>query len=222
MRFLCLHGLGTNGKVLETQTAAIRAGLGDGHTYEFVDGTVPWPKAPELGDLFSDDEQYLAYYDPYNAESMLKALHQLERYIEEEGPFDAIMGFSHGCALSSTLLLGRACEKSRWQIPFKCAIFLAAGGPVSWKALHDGEVIWLDKSYNKSQITIPTAHVWALNDKWGLSMSAVLEQLSIPQMRHSHIHREGHTVPGRRSPETLRAAIKVIRRTIQEVETRSS
>ncbi|KAK6539087.1 hypothetical protein TWF694_010627 [Orbilia ellipsospora] len=218
MRFLCLHGLGTNSKVFETQTAAIRAELGDEHTYEFVDGTVSWTKAPELGDLFSDDDQYLAYYDPYNSESMLRALHQLEAYIQQEGPFDGVMGFSHGCALSSTLLLGRASEKGQWQNPFKCAIFLAAGGPVSWSALHDGEVIWLDRSYTKSQISIPTAHVWALNDKWGPSMSAVLEQLCIPQVRHGHVHNEGHTVPGRRSPETLRAAMKAIRRTIQEVE----
>ncbi|KAF3919042.1 hypothetical protein ABW21_db0201747 [Orbilia brochopaga] len=172
----------------------------------------------ELGDMFADDDEYLAYYDPYNAESMVTALRQLEKYIEVEGPFDGIMGFSHGCAMSSTLFLGKATENKSWQNPFKCAIFFAAGGPLSWEDLHKGQCIWLDKTYNKSQINIPTAHVWALNDKWGPSMSAVVEHLSIPQVRHSHVHNEGHTVPGRRSPQTLRAALKTVRRTLNEVE----
>ncbi|KAJ6259244.1 hypothetical protein Dda_6143 [Drechslerella dactyloides] len=174
--------------------------------------------------MFSDDDEYLAYYDPYNAQSMLTALHQLEKYIEEEGPFDGFLGFSHGCALTSTLLLGRASEKSRvpWQNPFKCAIFLAAGGPLDWEALHNNKLIWLDKSYNRSMINIPTAHIWAMNDKWGPSMSAVLEQICAPQARHGIVHNEGHTVPGRRSPEVLRGAIKAIRRTLQEVDTIAS
>ncbi|KAF3202890.1 hypothetical protein TWF192_008435 [Orbilia oligospora] len=148
MRFLCLHGLGTNSKVFETQTAAIRAELGEEHEYEFVDGTVPWPKAKELGDLFSDDDEYFAYYDPFDAESMLKALFQLEEYIEEEGPFDAVMGFSHGAALSSTLLLGRGTEREGWQSPFKLAVFLAGGGPLSWEALHKNQTIRLDRDYD--------------------------------------------------------------------------
>ncbi|KAK6525867.1 hypothetical protein TWF281_010911 [Arthrobotrys megalospora] len=218
MRFLCLHGLGTNSKVFETQTAAIRAELGEEHEYEFVDGTLPWPKAKELGDLFSDEDEYLAYYDPLSAESMLNALFQLENYIEEEGPFDAVMGFSHGGALSSTLLLGRGTERAGWQSPFKLAVFLAGGGPLSWDALHKNQTVLLDREYNLSRIRIPTAHIWALNDELGPSMSGVLEQLCTPNLRHGYVHNDGHTVPGTRSPETLRGTLRTIRRALRDAQ----
>ncbi|EPS42290.1 hypothetical protein H072_3761 [Dactylellina haptotyla CBS 200.50] len=222
MHFLCLHGLGTNSKVLETQTAAIRAELGDGHTYDFVDGAVPWPKAPELGDMFSDNDQYFGYYDPHNAQSMYKALLDLENYIETEGPFDGLLTFSHGGALSSSLLLGKAAESiedgidSKWKNPFKCAIFLCSGVPWSLEHLRKNELVRLDRNFG-SQISIPTAHVWALNDVWG-DMSAVVEALCLPQVRHSSIHSEGHTVPTKRTPEIFRSAVNAIRRTIWEVE----
>jgi hypothetical protein len=64
MRFLCLHGIGTNNHVLEMQTgithtlndtremlllkdlaATVRYELGDTHTYEFVEGTERAPIA---------------------------------------------------------------------------------------------------------------------------------------------------------------------------------
>lgn len=46
MRFLCCHGRGTNSLILETQLAALRHELGDGHIYDFVEGTVPASLAP--------------------------------------------------------------------------------------------------------------------------------------------------------------------------------
>ena len=45
MHFLCLHGRGTNGRIFEAQTAAIRQAVGSGHTYEFIDGGVVAPAA---------------------------------------------------------------------------------------------------------------------------------------------------------------------------------
>ncbi|KAK6510202.1 hypothetical protein TWF481_004918 [Arthrobotrys musiformis] len=222
MHFLCLHGIGTNSKVFETQTAAIRTELGDGHTYDFVEGTLDWPKAPELGSLFSDDDQYFAYYDPYNATSFRTAILQLEEYIKVEGPFDGVLAFSHGAALSSTLLLGQlqatsdGIDRGSTLNPFKCAIFLAAGIPWNLESLKKDELVRLDREYG-SRISIPTAHVWAANDPLGPSMSAVLEDLCVPQVRHVYIHNEGHTVPGRRSPETLRNTINVIRRVLWDV-----
>ena len=48
MRFLCLHGMGTNSRIFEAQTAAIRYLLGSEHTFEFIDGAVPTPMAPSM------------------------------------------------------------------------------------------------------------------------------------------------------------------------------
>ena len=48
MRFLCLHGMGTNSRIFEAQTAAIRYLLGSEHTFEFIDGAVPTAMAPSM------------------------------------------------------------------------------------------------------------------------------------------------------------------------------
>ncbi|KAK6334104.1 hypothetical protein TWF696_002606 [Orbilia brochopaga] len=225
MRFLCLHGLGTNSKVFETQTAAIRAELGDGHTYDFVEGTKKWEKAPELGSLFSNDDDYFAYFDPRNPSEIYKAIMDLEKFIEAEGPFDGVIAFSQGASLVSSLLIkqgylnGSATEKAANY--FKCAIFIAAGSPISLDALQRNEVELLTEG-SELRIYIPTAHIWATNDPVGPAMSAVLQALCAPQVRHAYVHNEGHIVPGTRSPDSLRAAVNVIRRVIWDVNSASS
>ena len=41
MRFLCLHGMGTNSKILESQLAPICAQLeAEGHEFVYVDGQI--------------------------------------------------------------------------------------------------------------------------------------------------------------------------------------
>ncbi|KAK6504589.1 hypothetical protein TWF481_006528 [Arthrobotrys musiformis] len=212
--------MGTNNKVLETQTAAIRAELGDEHTYDFVEGTLPWPKAPDLGLLFSDDDDYFSYFDPSDTGSLHRAILDLRRYIQVEGPFDGILAFSQGATLASTLLLAEQGELDRYQegnysSAFKCAIFLAAGYAWSFPALKDNKWARVDET-SGLRIQIPTAHVWAHNDHLGPDVGTTVAALCVPATRHTYIHDEGHTVPGRRSPEKLNSALKIVRRVIWE------
>lgn len=48
MHFLCLHGMGTNSRIFEAQTAAIRYTLGSQHTFKFLDGAVPAQMAASM------------------------------------------------------------------------------------------------------------------------------------------------------------------------------
>lgn len=48
MRFLCLHGMGTNSRIFEAQTAAIRHNLGSQRTFAFSDGAVPVQMAASM------------------------------------------------------------------------------------------------------------------------------------------------------------------------------
>lgn len=165
--------------------------------------------------MFADDDEYLAYYDPYSPESVYRGLLQLEKYIEVEGPFDGVIAFSQGGAMATSLLLGRNAEGTPYT-PFKCAVFLAAGVPWSLEALQHNELVRLDKSF-ATRISIPTAHVYASNDIWG-DMSETVEALCAPQVRHGYVHELGHTIPGRRTPEILKSSLSVIRRALWEVD----
>jgi hypothetical protein len=48
--------------------------------------------------------------------------------VEEEGPFDAVMGFSQGSAMAATIMLHEAQKKSHPQ-PFKMGVFLSTTMP---------------------------------------------------------------------------------------------
>ena len=136
MRFLYLHGMGTNSRIFEAQTAAIRYAMGPQHTFEFLDGAVPTQIAPGIAsflsfflshraylgsveqlvltysagiELFvSSSDEYLQYADYMSSESCRKALSDLEMYIAEDGPFDGVMAFSQGAVVAVSMLLQRA------------------------------------------------------------------------------------------------------------------
>jgi len=129
MRFLCLHGMGTNSHIFEMQTAALRYELGDHHTYEFVEGTIETPIAPELKCYLSTGDTYFAYFDQNSLSTCRKALSDLETFIQTDGPFDGVMAFSQGAALASTLIVKKFLQDPCGQTLnpiFKCAIFRVA------------------------------------------------------------------------------------------------
>ena len=118
--------MGTNSRIFEAQTAAIRYTLGPQHTYEFVDGSVPTKMAPgmlipilvhargwgaaliratAIEPFVSPSDEFLQYADDASSDSCLRALLDLEAYIEEDGPFDGVMAFSQGAGLAASLLI---------------------------------------------------------------------------------------------------------------------
>ena len=81
---------------------------------------------------------YLCYYD-IPLESKVRAAQQyISEILEEEGPFDGILGFSQGAALAASILLEQERSDSRRHDPdstaFKFAIFICATRP--WDVNH--------------------------------------------------------------------------------------
>lgn len=102
-----------------------------------------WTDPPTDGDLRSISDAYQLIYD----------------LIEEEGPFDAIMGFSLGATLACAFLLHHA-DKYPFDMPFvhfKYAIFIAGSAP----RVSD-TIDLLPNTY--STVTIPTLHIAGKQD----------------------------------------------------------
>ncbi|EHK99374.1 putative Uncharacterized hydrolase C22A12.06c [Glarea lozoyensis 74030] len=190
MKFLCLHGYGTNNKVFEMQTAALRYELGTHHTFEFVEGTVPAPMDPELQSLFSPSEQAFSYFDTFSTQSCQTALQNLTTYIQVEGPFDAILAFSAGATLAATYLAQSPNH------PFKCAIFLSGVSPIDPIVLKTGVFRSLDPETDGEMIVIPTAHVYGKRDTKFPGSSAILEKLCVGEKKAVLVHEGGHPIPG--------------------------
>ncbi|KAJ5721629.1 uncharacterized protein N7483_009563 [Penicillium malachiteum] len=215
MRFLCFHGRGTNNQILETQLAALRHELGDSHTYDFVEGILPASLAPELVGIFPLEGAYYDYFSHESAESVNKALDDLSQFIALEGPYDGIIAFSIGAALSATYLIRERITNPDKPLSFKCAIFLCGGAPLDPNALARGEVSLLDPVPGRPFLSgLPTAHIWGRNDTlWGYR-SERLSSVCDPEEQTIFLHDEGHAVPGARAKDALLNSVRAIRRTV--------
>ncbi|KAH8426119.1 uncharacterized protein LDX57_003861 [Aspergillus melleus] len=204
-------------QILESQIAALRHELDNSvHTYDFVEGTVSAPLAPELRAFFPTSQTYFDYFSVESADSVRKALEDLSRFIEVEGPYDGIMAFSMGGSLAATYLVQQAIRHPERPLPFKCAIFLSGANPIDPIGLEDGQVRLLNPELDGDQLLagFPTAHIWGRADKEYCQGSEALFALCDPKERTVFLHEEGHTVPGARAKEELLASVRVIRRTI--------
>ncbi|KAF2010558.1 hypothetical protein BU24DRAFT_318592, partial [Aaosphaeria arxii CBS 175.79] len=132
MKFLCLHGIGTNNEIFKSQTAALRYALGSDHENPFAQGSVPWEVAQELQGVAQGQQKYFGYFDPSHASTYLEAYYQLDDFLKREGPFDGVFAFSQGAGLTIAYMARERVEHPNSVPAFKCAVLLsptAVGDP---------------------------------------------------------------------------------------------
>ncbi|KAI3400338.1 hypothetical protein diail_3355 [Diaporthe ilicicola] len=126
MRILCLHGHGTNARILEAQLERLRAKLPHDWVFEFLDGEMEAAPAPGVEAVFPGP--YLCYHgEPI--EDDVKAAHEfLLEVVRDEGPFDIVVGFSQGAALAAAVI-ARHEKQGDADRMFKLAVFIGASMP---------------------------------------------------------------------------------------------
>ncbi|KAK4118271.1 hypothetical protein N657DRAFT_651448 [Parathielavia appendiculata] len=127
MRFLCLHGMGTNSEIYEAQLAPIRGHLGAEHEFVFVDGAIECEPAHGVADIFPPP--FFCYYSKPTRSQLQAAYDLVEEVLEEDGPFDGVFGFSQGGALIASMLLQRCRTDPGAPDLFRVAIFTCASLP---------------------------------------------------------------------------------------------
>ncbi|KAI0875890.1 serine hydrolase FSH [Hypoxylon argillaceum] len=211
MRFLCLHGRGTTAKIFEMQTARICQALGRDHQFVFANGNVP--AQPDAGAAAISDE-YFGYVGSSIPEHE-DLYHDLLDIVNNQGPFDGLMGFSEGGAVAAWMLI----ENSRHPLtfgPFKCAIFFSAAVPFDPDVVRSGIVKPVDPAIEGEMIKIPTAHAWSSENDVNEKAAQSLASLCSAKVRETFVHTLGHNVPGSKSDsEALAGALRIIERTIE-------
>lgn len=206
--------------------------LEDGHEYEFVEGTFDSPMSegehfsvkhfaclmtqpiiltqaahtPGIESLASKDHRFYSLWNPDEPSTLVEALAQLDRYVEDEGPFDAVLGFSAGCTLASIYMMQK--QQQGRQQPFKCAVFLSCG-PISTEmgllGLQQG-----GPNGPNQRLRIPTAHIWGSADEVSTTSGAELFELcEAGPKRQMLVHDGGHEVPRK---DYLTESVHVIRK----------
>lgn len=114
-------------------------------------------------------------------QSAQEALDYLYRIMEEDGPFDGIIGYSEGATVAATLILH---EQRRFEMDgtppmFKCALFFAGWPPMNPEL---DSIVLADES--DLTITIPTCHVSKLHHFGDLSLHKLVANFNVLQLDH--------------------------------------
>ncbi|KAL2863131.1 uncharacterized protein BJX67DRAFT_384988 [Aspergillus lucknowensis] len=214
MHFLCLHGTGTSSKILEMQTAAFRYELGDGHTYDFVEGTFSESLAPEFKAFIPTETVGFSYFDLDPTRASLQPVQDFEAFLAAEGPYDGVIAFSQGIILASTLILQNMQEQK--PSPFKCAIFFSPRlGPMDYREFQkSGTVNEIRADQHAGVMTVPTALIWGSEDP-DRPKAVEMQKLFSEGALFTYMHSGGHTVPGVGSHLDLMRSVNVARRAIE-------
>jgi hypothetical protein len=174
----------------------------------FVDGLVESSPDPAIGDIF--EGPYYQWFtfssEPTESDvtSMFDAFELLYEVIEEEGPFDCVMGFSQGASLAYLFLLYHAL-KHPLDPPyalFKYAVFFSGAAlPDAWSiGCTEGDL-------RNMVLQIPSLHVCGEMDEL-LEHSLILLERCVKGATSVIMHKLGHEIPKDRA--TVHSIVKAI------------
>lgn len=214
------------------QTAALRYQIGDDHTFEFVQGTIPWPMAPggwydptfivpnltgpELSAISNSEDAHYAYFDPEHAPSYLTAFSMLDTFLAAEGPFDGVLAFSQGAGLATMYMARKKLERPDAEAPFRCAILCsptAVGDPFHWFAT--GEMRRLEQLPRAVRIDTPTAMIWGSRDDYATHIPSLCN-LFLGKVFWHYVFDGGHELPSLSVEESIGGSVKIARRAVTQ------
>ena len=144
-------------------------------------------------------------------------------FIEEEGPFDGVMGFSQGAGLAVSYLIHQTQEKpktSRSSPRIRCAILFSGGAKDDPRGLFgNGPRRAMSLEEDGEVIEIPTLHVWGHKDPNYPEFGPVLLGLCEKGEREEFFHDGGHEIPGAKDAAAVEKVAKLFKRTVQRAET---
>ncbi|GAQ42222.1 hypothetical protein AtubIFM57143_007878 [Aspergillus tubingensis] len=204
--------MGANAQVLEIQIAAITSSFPE-HEFVFAEGLEPCLPDPKVQSFLSGP--YLCYYSCPTPTQMHEAFTLIREVMDEDGPFEGVIGFSQGAALAASMILQHQKDNPTAMPLFDLAIFLGASLPFdmdsslalrSIVAMHhrpngypdgagDDPLILqqYDPRTTNLRIEIPTLHVIGRTDPFRQQGELLVELSSgdaIPV-----VHDAGHIVP---------------------------
>lgn len=156
------------------------------------------------------DGPFLSFYDWESAASVREAYQLVYEVIDEQGPFDGVMGFSQGGSLASSFLFHHmaTCPSQPVEQLFRFAIVICSGNPFdargpSTRRYHPDEDL--------ARIPIPTANIVGRKDD-EYSRQLLLHRLCDARRATIYDHGGGHEIP--RHAAAVRGMSEAITRAI--------
>ncbi|KAM0794170.1 serine hydrolase FSH [Usnea florida] len=197
LKFLCLHGAGTREDILESQMRGLIHNLekDNSASFVYVGGETSCGPGPGIEQIY--EGPFYSYYNwprrldnqDDDEQSMQRAYKLLDDIIDTEGPFDGILGFSHGATLAFAFLVHHASKHAWGPMPVRCAVFFSAMPPFQ---LDKEDRFVYDQGLRK--LSIPSVHVVGKSD-FVREHSLKLYALCDPATTTLVVHSKGHEIP---------------------------
>lgn len=203
LRLLCLHGWGTSEKILRSQLSGLIGNLQKDNkaTFHFLEGEVDSDAGPGIANYY--DGPYYSYYrfprtfslEDADETDILEAYELLYETISLHGPFDGVLGFSHGGTLAAGFLIHHAKQQRAGILPleaplFRCAIFVNSLPPFH---MNSGQHPVIDEDLD-GYITIPCVSIAGAQDPL-FNCSLALHRICDSRSSTFVVHGKGHDVP---------------------------
>ncbi|KAE8394609.1 serine hydrolase FSH [Aspergillus alliaceus] len=137
MKILCLHPWGTSAEIFEKQISVVCNLLGETHNYVFLDA--PFHVVLQKGPFY-------CWYEGLSSAQVKSAHDFILDTIEEEGPFDGVIGFSQGASLALSILYHHEVYQPHQPPPFRFAVFFCSILSISPDAQFNADII---KKYSR-------------------------------------------------------------------------
>ncbi|SPN99926.1 related to DUF341 family oxidoreductase [Cephalotrichum gorgonifer] len=217
IKLLCLHGAGCNGNILRNQLAPLARAFGGGGGVDFHCVSAPneVDEAPGVAAYYSGP--YLSWLEFPKTDTdqaiptanLDAAMEYIDEIVEEDGPFNGILGFSQGATMAFCYLHHRLRMRPFDPpfIPFACAIFISASGT----AKDQSTLVEYIGSTGRN-ITIPTLHVYGKQDVDSEAAMTMYEHCKAGDSEFV-LHPHGHAIPtDAESVQRIVQAIKAVER----------
>lgn len=179
-------------------------------TFHFVEGEIDSGPGPGIAGFY--DGPYYSYYRfprTFSAEDsdesdILEAYDLLYEIIDIDGPFDGILGFSHGGTLAAGFLIHHAKMYPHEPPLFRCAIFVNSLPPFR---MNPGESPVVDEGLD-GYISIPTVSIAGAKDPL-FNYSLALHEICDSRQWTFVVHSKGHDIPtDRKNVAVMATAIR--------------
>eukprot|EP01025_Chloroclados_australasicus_P008438 TRINITY_DN1299_c0_g2_i3.p2 TRINITY_DN1299_c0_g2~~TRINITY_DN1299_c0_g2_i3.p2 ORF type:complete len:240 (-),score=18.39 TRINITY_DN1299_c0_g2_i3:1329-2048(-) len=192
IRILCLHGLRTSGEILKQQLTLAQwpQKLGDYIYFDCI--TAPHPASGKIPGDVSFPPPYFEWFnsievaDEMHYLGLEQSLNYLESYMDENGPYDGLLGFSQGAAMISliAMLQQEGLRFDRYST-FQFCICIAGG-------IRPRDRIYKDMFIEDGVLKTPSIHIIGEKDQLRRFSTYLAELYSD---RCVWYHHRGHVVP---------------------------
>ncbi|CZR50580.1 uncharacterized protein PAC_00454 [Phialocephala subalpina] len=139
--------------------ANIRSLLQSSYVFDFLDSPVQCEAAVGLKGVYPGP--YYCFFERYSEEYLQKVVDFVCGVVDEDGPYDGVIGFSQGASVAAACIAQQQLRGSLKDEPFKMAVFICAALMPPQLATVDNLADTIGKF---GPIDIPTAHVIGRKD----------------------------------------------------------